>query len=221
MALHIYPAPEVSLSQRQVDAWKDIPVSIVSDELNRAQTMQAAVKPVIPGTGFAGLAVTVGCMVGDNLAPHHALQHAAPGSVIVIDARGHEDTALWGEILHRAATCRGVAGVVVDGAVRDLAALRQSKLPVFARAAVPAGPHKGFGGAINAPIQCGGVSVTPGDLVIGDDDGVVVVRPDQLEGLMDRCRKRMRREAEILDQVEQGVSTVALLGLPGPEDVQS
>ena len=131
---------------------------------------------------------------------------------------GHTDTAVWGGILGQAAKARCVAALVVDGSVRDAAELRASGLAVFARGVVPGGPHKGFGGVINAPIQCAGVPVSPGDLVVGDDDGVVVVRPDQMDGLMEKCRARMAREEELARRIAAGASTVELLNLPPPED---
>ena len=98
--------------------------------------------------------------------------------------------------------------------MRHPAELRDSGLPAFCRAIVPAGPHKGFGGAINGPIQCGGVPVNPGDLVLGDDDGVVVIRPDQIDGLLKRCRARMAMEEKMIAAIDAGKTTVELLGLP-------
>lgn len=190
-----------------------LPVAVIGDELNRAQTMQAAIKPVGPGMGFAGQALTVSCMVGDNLALHHATALLRQGQVLVADARGHDDTAVWGGILHTAAKARGAAAIVIDGALRDVAEVRESGLPAYARAVVPAGPHKGFGGEINAPIQCAGVSVLPGDILVGDEDGVVVIRPDQLDGLAERCKARIASEDKILAGLAKGKTTVELLGL--------
>lgn len=219
MALTMRDSPDYSLSQRQREDWRAIPVAIIGDELNRAQIMHAAIKPVAPGMAFAGQALTVHCMVGDNIALHHAVANAPAGAVLVVDARGHEDTAIWGDILHTAALHKGVAAVVIDGAMRDVAELRVSRLPAYCRAIVPAGPHKGFGGEINGPIQCGGVSVRPGDLVVGDDDGIVVVRPDQQDGLLERCRTRMEQEESMIAAINDGRTTVDLLGLPPPENV--
>lgn len=219
MALEINPAPEYRFDEAFCAVWVEIPVAIIGDELNRAQIMQAAIKPLAPGARFAGPALTVRCMVGDNSALHYALAEARPGAVIVADAQGFEGTAVWGGIMHTGARLRRIAAVVIDGAVRDVAELRVSGLPVYARAAVPAGPHKGFGGAVNAIVQCGGVPVAPGDLVIGDDDGVIVVRPDQIDGLMDRCRARMAKEEAIVEGLKAGKTTVELTGLPPAEEV--
>ena len=219
MALTIHDDPDFRLSHKQLDQWRTIPVAIIGDELNRAQIMHAAIKPVAPGMAFAGHALTVQCMVGDNMALHHAVANANFGAVITADARGHEETAVWGGILHAAAKHKGVAAIIIDGAMRDVVELRDSGLPAYCRAIVPVGPHKGFGGEINGPIQCGGVSVRAGDLVVGDDDGVAVIRMDQLDSLLERCRARMKREDEIVAGIGEGKSTVDLLGLPSPKDV--
>ena len=218
MALRVNRFTARRLSPAQLDVWRTVPVAIVGDELNRAKMMQAAIKPLAPGLGFAAQAVTVRCMVGDNLALHHALANSFAGCCIVADARGHEDTAVWGGLMHLAARQREVAAVVIDGALRDLAELRASGLPAYCRAVVPAGPHKGFGGEVNGTIQCGGVSVHSGDLVIGDDDGVIVVALDQLDGLFERCQARMKSEEAIVAGIEAGKTTLELLGLPPADD---
>ena len=213
MTVIIHEVTPVEIAKAQLEALGKHPVAVIGDELNRAQMLAAAIKPVAPGMGFVGQALTVQCMVGDNLALHHAAARAAPGAVLVADARAHEDTAVWGGILHQAAKTRGVVAVVIDGAVRDVAELRESGLPAYARAVVPTGPHKGFGGEINAPIACGGVAVSPGDVLVGDDDGIVVIRPDQIDGLAERCAARIANEDKILAGLAEGKTTVELLGL--------
>lgn len=194
--------------------WRTIPTSIISDELQRGQTLAAAIRPLRQDVAFAAEAMTVRVMVGDNGPIHYAASIAEPDTAMLVDARGHEDTAVSGAIITAAAQARGVVAMVIDGAVRDAADLRKAKTIVYSRAVVPNGPHKGFGGAINLPIQCAGVAVSPGDLVVGDDDGVIVIRPEQEEGLMARCRKRLEKEAEHLDRIQQGATTVEILGFP-------
>lgn len=213
MSVITHEASYEPISGAELKALAKLPVAIIGDELNRAQMMQAAIKPVGPGMGFVGQAMTVSCMVGDNLALHHATALLQKGQVLVADARGHEDTAVWGGILHTAAKARGAAAIVIDGAMRDVAEVRESGLPAYARAIVPTGPHKGFGGEINAPVQCAGVAVRPGDILVGDEDGVVVIRPDQLAGLVERCKTRIANEDKILEGLAKGKTTVELLGL--------
>ena len=214
MALTVNKSIKDRLSEAELAAWRKIPSAIISDELNRTGTMVAAIKPLVPGTTFAAQALTAQVMVGDNAPLHHGVLEAWPGCAIAVDARGHLDTAVWGGVLTYMAKARGVTAVIVDGAIRDVAELRESGIAVYCRGAVPNGPHKGFGGAVNVPIQCGGASVDPGDLLVGDDDGVVVVRPDQLDGLIDRCRTRIAHEEEVLKQIDAGKSTVEITGIP-------
>lgn len=219
MPIHIGAAPAWRLSAAELEAWRGIPPAIVSDELNRAGAMDAGIKPLAPGWTVLGHALTVECMAADNGPLHYALTVAWPGAILVADAQGFLGTAVWGSILHGAGEKAGLAGVVIDGAVRDAAELRRSKVPIYARGITPAGPHKGWGGAINGAVTCGGVSVGAGDLVIGDDDGIAVVRPDQFQGLLERCKARMAKEAEMVAKIAAGARTVDLIGLPAADKV--
>ena len=206
-----------NLAPETLAAWREIPPAIVSDCMNRTHFMAAAIKPLKPGTVLAGQARTVTSMVGDNGISHAALALVNKGEVLVIDAGGYEDVAVWGSIMTHAAMARDIAGVVIDGAVRDAAEIRELGFACYARANVPSGPHKGFGGSVNAPIGCAGVAVDPGDLVVGDGDGVVVVRPDQMAGLLDRCRARIAKEEGILAKLDAGEDSYVLQGLPPPD----
>ena len=219
MALILNDAPAHRIADAELKEWSKLPTAVISDDLNRTQAMHAAIRPLELGMAFAGQALTCQVMVGDNAPLHYALGKAWPGCVVVVDARGHTGTAVWGGILTSAARQRGVCALVVDGSVRDAAELRESGISVYSRGVVPNGPHKGFGGSVNAPIQCAGVSVSPGDLVVGDDDGIVVVRPDQMDGLMELAKARIAKEEGMLAKIESGVSTVELLGLPPAEEL--
>ena len=219
MALEIRDSTVARMPASEIDAWREIPTAVISDDLNRSGTMHAAIKPVGPGMNFAGQALTAQTMVGDNGTLHYALAKAWDGCVMVVDARAHLETAVWGGILTTAAKAKGIVAVVIDGAVRDVAELCESGIAIYARGVIPNGPHKGFGGSINTPIQCAGVPVNPGDLVVGDQDGVVVIRPDQLPGLMERCKARIAKEEAFVKQIEAGVSTIELMGLPPPEEI--
>ena len=210
--------PGTAVPPEAIEGWRAIPTAIASDELERSGTADGGIAAIGPACRMVGPAFTVRAMVADNLAIHHAVSLAPPGVVLVIDGGGHHGrNAMWGGILHRAAELRGIAGVVVDGSVRDKAELAASAVPCFARAVVPAGPHKGFGGEINGPVQVGAAVVMPGDLVLGDEDGVAVVPAARAAGIHGRCLARIAAEAEILRRLEAGETTVAIMGLAPPE----
>ena len=117
----------------------------------------------------------------------------------------------------RAAMKRGLKGVVIDGAIRDAAEIRELGFPCYARANVPAGPHKGFGGIIDGPISCAGCPVKPGDLVVGDDDGIAVVPLEWAEDMLAASKEKLRQEEETLKQIAEGKTTAELLGIGEPE----
>lgn len=196
--------------------WAEIPTAIASDCMNRARTLGAAIKPLAPGTRLVGQARTVACMVGDNSALHAVLRLVRPGEVLVTATGGHPDTALWGGLLTRAALTREVAGVVLDGAVRDVAEIRALGFACFAAAAVPAGPHKGFGGTIDGVIACAGCAVSPGDIVLGDDDGVAVVPLGQAQVVLAACREKLAQETAALERLERGTLLADQMGIPEP-----
>ena len=197
--------------------WAEIPPAIASDCMNRAQAMGAEMKPLAPGTRLVGQARTVACMVGDNSAVHAAIRLVRPGEVLVIAAGRYRDVALWGGLLTQGAIARGAAGVVIDGAVRDVAEIRGLGFPCFATGAVPAGPHKGFGGTIDGVIACAGCRVAPGDIVLGDDDGVAIVPLGRAGALLAACREKIAQEAAALEGLEGGTTLADQMGIPEPD----
>src|SRR5262245_38321388 len=186
---------------------------MLSDALGRWGNMDPAISPVALGMRCFGPAFTVRCWPADNLTVHRGVELAAPGDVLVIDGGSERDTALLGDILVYAARLRGVAGIVLQGLVRDSAALGAQGLPVFASGTTARGPVKETLGAIQAPMQCGGVLVRPGDLVAGDDDGVVVVPREQASGVAERIRRIHEREEQVKKALAAGQTTVDILGL--------
>ena len=217
MALRRHEVSFEILPEDILDGFVGLASSLVGDAMNREQVMAAAIKPIASGMRLRGQARTVNAMAGDNGITHAAIPHVRAGEVLVVNGMGVEDVAIWGEVMTRAAQEQGIAGIVLDGAVRDVADLREMGFPVFCRAAVPRGPHKGFGGTIDAPVACAGVTVSPGDLVIGDDDGVVVVPLDQVRTVQAAAKEAQAREWEWLEQIAKGKTTRELLGLPEPE----
>jgi regulator of RNase E activity RraA len=217
MTLYRHDARFARLDAEALAAWAAIPPAIASDCMNRGQVMAARIKPLAPGTRLTGQARTVACMVGDNSAIHAAIRLIGPGDLLVIAAGGHADTALWGGLLTQAALSRGAAGVVIDGAVRDVAEIRESGFPCFAAATVPAGPHKGFGGAIDEVIACAGCTVAPGDIVLGDDDGIAVVPLGRADAVLADCHAKLAQEEIALERLRQGTLLADQMGIPEPE----
>lgn len=200
-----------------LERWRDIPPAVASDCMNRSHVMAGAIKPVGEGMAIVGQARTVACMVGDNSALHRAIALARPGEVLVVDAGGFADTAIWGGIMTRAALQRGIAGLVVDGAVRDVAEIRALGFACFARAVVPAGPHKGFGGIIDGAIACAGCPVGPGDLVLGDDDGVCVVPLARASAILAASLAKIAQEEQTNADTLSGKLPADGMGLPDIE----
>lgn len=208
------------LDEKTLDAWRKLPPAVVSDCMNRTQVMAGAIKPVQPGMRIAAQARTVACMVGDNSALHVAIGLARPGEALVVSAGGFQDTALWGGIMTRAAVKHGIAGLVIDGAVRDVAEIRALGFATFARAVVPAGPHKGFGGIIDGTIACAGCPVQPGDVVLGDDDGVCVVPLARAADIMAASFEKIAQEEKTIADTAKGKLPGQRIGLPEPEIIR-
>ena len=197
--------------------WSDLSTAVVSDCLNRFRVMDAGIK-ALTGERLLGHAFTVETMVGDSSTIHRAIAQASAGTVLVINAGGYRDRAVWGEVLTAAAQSRRLAGAVIDAAVRDLEGIRARRFPLYARGISPGGPHKGWQGEVGGTIQCGGVPVSTGDLVFGDSDGVTVVPEDRLQEVLVAATARIRREREWIQRIEAGESSVSVLGLDEAED---
>ena len=217
MPLYRHDVDFPQLSADALAAWREIPPAIASDCMNRAQAMGAAVKPVNAGIQLAGQARTIACMAGDNMAIHAAMRLVRPGEVLVVAAGGNTGVALFGGLLARVATMRGAAGLVTDGAVRDVDELREMGFACFAAGVVPSGPHKSFGGTLDGVISCGGCPVAPGDIILGDDDGIAVVPLARAEALLPECHAKIAQEEEAQARIAQGEILADQLGIPHPE----
>jgi 4-hydroxy-4-methyl-2-oxoglutarate aldolase len=201
------------LDRKIIRQLSKIPTTIISDELERSYVMCSEIKPILPSLKISGSAITVECMVGDNIMTHQAIYLAEEGDVIVINARGFTDTAVWGYIQTKACKMRKIAGVVIDGSIRDYLEISKEKFPVFCRGITSAGPHKGWGGNINTVIQCGGVPVKPGDVIIGDSDGVVVIPQERAKEVLKGAKERLKMEKIWLKKLSQGMTTLEIIGL--------
>jgi 4-hydroxy-4-methyl-2-oxoglutarate aldolase len=190
-----------------------IPTAALSDAQTGLTTMHPAIENRTPGLKLVGPAVTVQCLVGSIITVHQALAGAAPGGVLVVDGLGDHVSALFGELMGRDARAAGLAGIVVDGAIRDVAGVRQLEFPTFSRWVTPrVGTNRRLG-KINVPISCGGIAVQPGDWIVGDDDGVVVVPQADLEAITQAGLAIEDKERDIAAQIDAGTRIADILGM--------
>jgi 4-hydroxy-4-methyl-2-oxoglutarate aldolase len=170
-------------------------------------------KPAWPGATLAAPAYPVGCTPGDNLAVHVAVTAAPAGSVLVVDVGLVPDRGYWGEVLTTAAEAAGLVGLVIDGGVRDVAALAAHGFPVFSSTIALTGASKDQRGSVGRPVKVGGVMVAQGDWVVGDVDGVTVVPGSALDEVVEAGLAREAKEAGFFAALKAGQTTVQLLGL--------
>ena len=161
-----------------------------------------------------GRALTVMCHPGDNFMIHVAVARAEPGDMLIVQSHD-PGYGVWGEVLTVAAQARGIIGLVLDGSVRDLAAIRRREFPVFARGVCLRGAAKAREGTLNAPISCGGQPVWPGDVIAADESGIVIMSSGEVENILIRAEERSRKEAVMMSELRSGRTTIELLGLEG------
>ena len=193
--------PRVEIDRALIALFEGLPASIISDNLNRMTGTWGLSPMHRPGTPLLGPALTVRTRPGDNLMIHKALQLGKPGDVLVIDGGGALDRALFGDIMKNVARMRGFAGVVIDGAVRDASAFRDDTWPCYARGVCHRGPYKDGPGEINVPVSIGGMVVHHGDIIVGDDDGLVFIRPAEARAVAEASRKKAAAEASTLESI--------------------
>lgn len=182
--------------------------SILADVAGRRGTLHGRVRALSPSMRLAGPAVTVEVRPGDNLMIHAAMAIARPGDVLVIDGKGDQTCALMGEIMISQCMAQGLAGVVIDAAIRDSAEIQNLGFPVFSVGTNPNGPTKFVPGRVNYPISAGGVMLRPGDLVVGDADGVFVGEREQVDTLLALAQKKVDAETARLQDIRSGRNIV-------------
>jgi len=195
-----------SVTASQIASFRDLPVANVSDCMSRVTAGGPRLRPVHASGSMAGPALTVRTRPGDNLMVHRALDMAEPGDIIVVDAGGDLTNAIIGELMQSHALQRGVGGMVINGAVRDVAALRAGRLPVFAAGVTHRGPYKDGPGEINVPVAFDGMVVQPGDLVIGDEDGFLCVPFDQVDTVHAAAVAKQAAETVQMAEILAGTS---------------
>lgn len=195
------PAPQADPAL--IEAFRTAPTAVISDNLSR---LPAAVglRAFHKGGTMAGTALTVRTRAGDNLAIHQALALVRPGDVVVVDGGGDVSRALIGEIMKAIAQKAGAVGIVIDGAIRDSDAFAVDSFPCYARSAIHAGPYKNGPGEINVPVTIGGMVVNPGDIVVGDADGVVAFPAEAGPVLLKAVRAQEAKEAAMLRAIADG-----------------
>lgn len=187
-----------------VEQFQNVVTPHISDNGNRIHAVGPALRPFHKEGKLVGTAITVKTRPGDNLMVHKAIDLAEPGDVIVVDAGGDTTNAIAGEIMVRIAQKRGIAGFVIDGSIRDTEAIANDVFPVYARGVTHRGPYKDGPGEINVPVSVGGMIVHPGDIIVGDEDGVAVVPQGSAEEVLSLAKEQAAREEAILKSIEDG-----------------
>jgi regulator of RNase E activity RraA len=187
-----------------MDRFAQVPAAHLSDAMNRLFAGGSRLRPMHRGAKLIGNALTVRTRPGDNLMVHKAIDIASPRDVIVVDAGGELAQAIIGEIMTTLAMTRGVAGFVIDGAVRDSGAIAAEDFPVYAAGVTHRGPYKDGPGEINVPVSVGGMVVHPGDIIVGDEDGIVAVPLAEAEALLKVCAATRQREDATLSEIRAG-----------------
>jgi 4-hydroxy-4-methyl-2-oxoglutarate aldolase len=201
------------VTREQLETLKRLGAATIHEAQGQKGAVASVLRPLDPSVRLAGPALTVDCRPCDNLIIHYALTKAKPGHVLVIDAKGFLEAGPWGDVLTVAAQKLGIAGLVIDGSVRDADTIIDMKFPVFCRGLSIKGTAKNQPGKVGVPIVLGGVDVRPDDIVIGDRDGLVVVAAEDVTEVIRLSEERQKKEDMVRQELENGKSTVELLGL--------
>ncbi|MFJ7734916.1 RraA family protein [Lysinibacillus sp. NPDC097287] len=193
-----------------INRFKGIPTTCISDAMQGLNNLDFSIKPVKESFKVVGRALTVKLSAGDNLVVLKAIREAKPGDILVVDAKGDTYRAIAGDFVVGMAKIVGIVGIVVDGVIRDCAGIKQLDIPVFCRGTTVAASGKGGLGEFKVPISCGGVTIHPGDLVIGDIDGVVVIPQNDEEEILRKSLDKFKKDEERAERV-----------LSSPEDVRN
>lgn len=186
--------------RKLVELFRGLPAANIDDNMNRMFSLRG-LKPYNKAP-LLGTAFTVRVPAGNNLMFNRAIDLAQPGDVIVVDGGGYMERALCGEIMMSHAKKRGIAGFVINGCIRDVEATAEMDFPVYALGVNPNGPLKNGPGEINTPVVCGGMAILPGDILVGDADGLVVIRPEDAEEVAQKAAKQNADEKQILEKIE-------------------
>ena len=191
-------------SQELLDAYSKLDVSTVYEAQGKQGILDPALKPILNNTMIVGPAVTVICPAGDNLMIHAAIEVVKPGDIVVITTEGNNILGMIGELIVTALIKKGVKGIVMDSGIRDVRQIRDLGFPIWTREVLSQGAQKVRGGWVNAPAVCAGVLIHPGDLIMADDDGVVVVKQEDFATTLQLSQARVAKEAGTIEKIESG-----------------
>ena len=198
--------PEADL----IEKFRNLDVATVYEASGRKGYIDAGIKPIAKGVRICGPAFTVACAPADNLMLHKALQIAEPGDVLVAVTGGESEYGYWGGMMAISGLSRKLGGLAIDGCIRDSAEIVRMGFPLFCRGFSIRGTTKNVLGLINYPVNFGRMSIFPGDLILGDDDGMVVVRREECREVLEKSLKRIESEKEKSKQLQNGISSVEL-----------
>jgi len=195
-----------------LEEYKSMQAATLHEVMGKAGAMTNDIRPAWPGSFLCGSALTIQTRPGDNLMLHKAVSLAKPGDVLVVTVDGYLEAGIWGEIITVAAMEKGITGIVTDGSVRDTMPIKTLGFPMFSRGISMKGTTKQNPGKINHPITLCGVVIHPGDIVLGDNDGVVVVPLKMARDVLEAARKKEKVESDVMDRIRQGECTMDILG---------
>lgn len=191
-------------SQELLDAYSKLDVSTIYEAQGKQGILDPVLKPILNNTMIVGPAVTVICPAGDNLMIHAAIEVVKPGDIVVITTEGNNVLGMIGELIVTALMKKGVKGIIMDSGIRDVRQIRDMGFPIWTREVLSQGAQKVRGGWVNAPAVCAGVMIHPGDIVMADDDGVVVVKQEDFESTLTLSQARLAKEAGTIEKIESG-----------------
>ena len=210
---HVIVRSERGPSPDQLEQAARAGVATIHEAQGRRGLMKPYLRPIYPGPAVAGRAVTVLCHPGDNLMIHAAVEQCRPGDLLVVTTVSESTDGMFGELLATSLRARGVVGLVIDAGVRDVAELTELRFPVWSKAVSAQGTVKATPGSVNVPVVAAGAVVNPGDLVVADDDGVVVVALDDVDAVLEASQRRLDKEAEKRASLASGVLGLDLYAL--------
>lgn len=188
-------------SKELIEGFAGLPVANIADMMNRMFCLDAKIRPM-NAAPLCGPAFTISTRPGDNLLLHKALDMAQPGDILVVAAQGDLSNSIMGELMALWSIKRGLGGFIFDGAIRDIGTLKNMNIPIYASGITPAGPYKDGPGEINFAVSCGGVVINPGDILVGDEDGVVVIKPEDAPALLKKAQAKNLAEQKTMEEIE-------------------